>query len=139
MDFISITIVNIIWILYSMSEGLREGFFEHYKNMNKRNCEFKTTRIFTTQRFLVLLATGGLLTYTLGWISIPFIIGQFFMFKYFHKIIFNQTIQKLENKKLCDIKEDVTPEVSEPIYNKEKDPMILLGITIQIFIYIFLM
>ena len=121
-----------------MSEGMREGFFEHFKNMNKRNCEFKTSRIFTTQRFLVLLATGGLLTYTLGWISIPFIIGQLFMFRYFHKLIFKQTISKLENKRLCDIKESDTPVILETL-DKEKTPMVLLGITIQVFIYIFLM
>ena len=94
MDFIAITIANLIWILYSMSEGLREGFFEHFKGKSKRNCEFNTSRIFTIQRFLVLLATGGLLTYTIGWVSIPFIIAQVFMFRYFHKIIFDQTIKK---------------------------------------------
>lgn len=136
MDFLAITIANAIWILYSMSEGLREGFFEYFKNKSKRECAFNTKRIFNIQRGLVLLATGGVLAYTLGWISIPFIIAQFFMFRYFHKIIFDQTIKKL------DIKNSIIEHKENPVLetmDKEKSPMVLLGIGIQIFIYLFLM
>lgn len=137
MDFISITIANLIWILYSMSEGLREGFFEHFKSKSKRNCEFNTKRIFNIQRFLVLLATGGLLTYTIGWVSIPFIIAQVLMFRYFHKIIFDQTIKKLSNKNsIVETHEDLP--ILE-VMDKKKTPMILFGISLQIFIYMFLM
>lgn len=135
MDFIAITIANLIWILYSMSEGLREGVFKHFKEKSKRNCTFNTKRIFNIQRFLVLLATGGLLTYTIGWVSIPFIIAQVFMFRYFHKIIFDQTIKKLYNKII--IEHDESP-ISE-VMSKEKTPLVLFGISLQIFIYIFLM
>lgn len=135
MDFIAITIANAIWILYSMSEGLREGFFEHFKGKSKRNCDFNTKRIFNIQRFLVLLATGGLLTYTIGWVSIPFIIAQLFMFRYFHKIIFDQTIKKLDNKIIIEHEESPILEVM----SKEKTPLVLLGISLQIFIYMFLM
>jgi hypothetical protein len=136
MDFLAITIANAIWILYSMSEGLREGFFEYFKNKSKRECAFNTKRIFNIQRGLVLLATGGVLAYTLGWISIPFIIAQFFMFRYFHKIIFDQTIKKL------DIKNSIIEQKENPVLetmDKEKSPMVLFGIGIQIFIYLFLM
>lgn len=119
-----------------MSEGLREGFFEYFKNKSKRECAFNTKRIFNIQRGLVLLATGGVLAYTLGWISIPFIIAQFFMFRYFHKIIFDQTIKKL------DIKNSIIEHKENPVLetmDKEKSPMVLFGIGIQIFIYLFLM
>ena len=136
MDFLAITIANAIWILYSMSEGLREGFFEHFKNKSKRECTFNTKRIFNIQRGLVLLATGGVLAYTLGWISIPFIVAQFFMFRYFHKIIFDQTIKKLD--KGTPIEEHQESPVLE-VMDKEKTPMVLFGITLQIFIYMFLM
>lgn len=136
MDFLAITIANAIWILYSMSEGLREGFFEYFKNKSKRECAFNTKRIFNIQRGLVLLATGGVLAYTLGWISIPFIIAQFFMFRYFHKIIFDQTIKKLDIKNsIIEQKENLVLETMD----KEKSPMVLFGIGIQIFIYLFLM
>lgn len=137
MDFLAITIANLIWILYSMSEGLREGFFEHFKNKSKRECAFNTKRILNIQRGLVLLATGGVLAYTLGWISIPFIIAQFFMFRYFHKIVFEHTLKKLDKKTTLDSeeKESIVLEVMD----KEKTPMVLFGITIQIFIYLFLM
>lgn len=136
MDFIAITIANLIWILYSMSEGLREGFFEHFKRKSKRECAFNTKRIFNIQRGLVLLATGGVLAYTLGWISIPFIIAQFFMFRYFHKVVFDHTVKKLDKKSFIE------DDQENPVLNvmdKEKTPMVLFGIGIQIFIYLFLM
>lgn len=135
MDFIAITVANLIWILYSMSEGLREGFFEHFKEKSKRNCAFNTKRIFNIQRFLVLLATGGLLTYTIGWVSVPFIIAQVFMFRYFHKIIFDQTVKKLDNRLVIEHEESPILEVM----SKEKTPLVLFGISLQIFIYMFLM
>jgi len=85
----------------------------------------------------VLLATGGLLTYTIGWVSIPFIIAQVFMFRYFHKIIFDQTIKKLSNKNsIVETHEDLP--ILE-VMDKKKTPMILFGISLQIFIYMFLM
>ena len=137
MDFLAITIANLIWILYSMSEGLREGFFEHYKGKSKRECAFNTKIIFNIQRSLVLLATGGVLTYTLGWISIPFIIAQVFMFRYFHKITLNQTIKKLDSKTSIEETHEENPILE--IMDKEKTPMIVFGITIQLFIYLFIM
>lgn len=118
-----------------MSEGLREGFFEHFKEKSKRNCAFNTKRIFNIQRFLVLLATGGLLTYTIGWVSVPFIIAQVFMFRYFHKIIFDQTVKKLDNRLVIEHEESPILEVM----SKEKTPLVLFGISLQIFIYMFLM
>ena len=120
-----------------MSEGLREGFFEHFKNKSKRECAFNTKRIFNIQRGLVLLATGGVLAYTLGWISIPFIVAQFFMFRYFHKVIFDHTLKKLDKKSLLEEEHQESPILE--VMDKEKTPMVLFGIGIQIFIYLFLM
>jgi|SaaInlV_165m_DNA_2_1040747.scaffolds.fasta_scaffold39016_2 hypothetical protein len=134
MDFIAITITNLIWILYSMSEGLREGFFEHIKSKNKRSSEFCAKKIFNIQRFLVLLTTGTLLTYTIGWVSIPFIIAQIFMFKYFHRIIFEQTIKKLDKNSITETHVHLPPSEQD----KKKTPMVLFGVSLQVFIYIFL-
>jgi len=122
-----------------MSEGLREGFFEYFKNKSKRECNFNTKRIFNIQRGLVLLATGGVLAYTLGWISIPFIIAQFFMFRYFHKIIFDQTIKKLDIKNSIIEKKEQEENLVLEVMDKEKTPMVLFGLGIQMFIYLFLM
>jgi len=119
-----------------MSEGLSEGFFQHYKNKSKRQ-SFDTKKIFNIQRFLVLISTGGVLSYTLGWISIPFIISQVFMFRYFHRIIFNHTISKLEKNN--NLSEDDQDNPILKVMDKEKTPMVLLGVSLQIFIYLFLM
>lgn len=129
MDFIAITIANLIWILYSLAEGAKDGLFTHYKNSSKRKCQLDSKVLFNLQKFLVLLSTGGLLIWTLGWISIPFILGQFLMYKYFHKISKDLVTKKL----IEEFKEEDT--VTKKV--KEKSP-IMLGITIQIFSYIFL-
>ncbi len=137
MYFISITIANIIWILYSMLEGLREGFFEYYKYKSKREITFNTKVIFNTQRILVLLSTGIVLFYTIGWLSILFTIANFFIFRYFHKIILNQTIKKLNQK--VSTKETKEEELILDILDGKKTPMIILGVTMQVFIYLFMM
>ena len=131
MEIISIVIANLIWILYSMSEGIREGFFNHYKKISRQDNTSNTKIIFMTQRILVLLATGALMSHTIGWISIPFLIAQYFIFKYFHKLVFEKTINHLDHKKFIDI--HPTPKVDV----KKTTPM-LLGLFIQVFVYIFL-
>lgn len=132
MDFIAITVANLIWIIYSLTEGVKDGLFSHYKNTSRRKCELDSKTLFTLQRGLVLLSTGGLLVWTLGWISIPFIIGQFFMYKYFHKISYEITIKKVESKQE---EKEITITNIEKV--REKSP-VFMGIMIQIFSYIFL-
>jgi hypothetical protein len=136
MDFITITIANIIWILYSMSEGIREGFYSFHKNNNRKACEFEPKSVCNMQRFLVLSSSALILFYTMGLIAFPFIIGQIFMFRYFHKIMNESTIKKLEIKR-------IEMEQNDPVIlkklDKAKEPLVLLGITIQLFTYLFLM
>jgi hypothetical protein len=83
------------------------------------------------QRLLVLFATGGIMLYTIGLIAIPFIIGQIFMFHFLHKMSYNCTISKIEKIK--------KQEVETTVPDRIKEPMVILGITLQIFIYLFLM
>lgn len=132
MDFIAITVANLIWIIYSLTEGVKDGLFSHYKNTSRRKCELDSKTLFTLQRGLVLLSTAGLLVWTIGWISIPFIIGQLFMYKYFHKISYEITVKKVESKQE---EKEITITNIEKV--KEKSPM-FMGIMIQVFSYIFL-
>jgi hypothetical protein len=130
MDFAAITIANLIWILYSLTEGVKDSLFSHYKTTSKRKCDLDSKTLFNTQRALVLLSTAGLLIWTLGWISIPFIIGQIFMYKYFHKISHDITTKKLDSK--------VVEEEKSPIKKVKENSTVLTGVIIQVFSYIFL-
>jgi hypothetical protein len=113
-----------------MSEGIREGFYNFHKKNNKRICQFECKNIKTIQRILVLLSTCGILFYTTGLLAFPFIIGQIFMFRFFHKMMMNITLKNIES-----VREEVKATKS---IEAVKDPLILFGISIQIFTYIFL-
>lgn len=128
MEFFAITLANIIWILYCSTEGVKDGLFTHYKNSSKKTCNLDSKILFTTQRTLVLFATGGLLIWALNLWSIPFIIGQYFMYKYFHKISYEITIKKINNKQ---------EEKESKSKLKEKTPM-MLGVALQILTYIYI-
>lgn len=128
MIFWSITLANLIWILYATSEGVRESFFSHYKNQCKRTNEYRCSNVFYLQRIIVLVLTSSILINTLGLFSIPFIIGQIFMFYFFHKISFIQTSNKIGNEQVTDSKIDK--------FNK---PLVISGIVLQVFVYIFML
>lgn len=121
-EFIVITITNALWLFYSLFEGIREALFRNYEKISKRNVGIDTNLIFNTQRFLVLLSIGSISAYMIGFFSIPIIIGQILMFKYFHKISYKCTINKLKSEKLKEDKE-------------KKEKLVFLGVLIQVFAY----
>jgi hypothetical protein len=132
MDFLMITISNLIWILYCITEGVREGFYKYYQLLSRRNIDIELNNIFNLQRFLVLLTTGGIMFFSIGIYSIPFLLGQLFMFRYFFRKSYDKTVERL---KLVDFINS-TSKLPEIMDNK-KNELVLLGITIQVFIYIF--
>lgn len=132
MDFAVITVSNLIWIFYCLTEGVRESFFNHYKNTYRTTQSYNFKKMFFIQRMLVLLATGGIMFHTMGLISIPLILGQLLMFHFLHKLAYNCTVNKIESFKN---KKENKKENKTDI----KDPMVLLGISIQILVYIFFM
>lgn len=135
MDFLVITVSNLIWMFYCLTEGVREGFFNHYKNAYRRNEHYDFKKVFFIQRLLVLLATGGIMMYTIGLIALPIVIGQAFMFHWLHKISYNCVSKRL------DYIQETNSETKSILEStkKIKSPLILLGITIQIFVYLFFM
>ena len=134
MEFLTITAVNIIWIVYSMSEGIRESFFDYYQGFNKRKCSFNIKRMFLTQRVLFLTLSTIIMSYTLGLLSIPIAIGQICMFKYFHKISYDLSSRKLNSELIEGVEElNILKKM-----NKHKKSLLLFGISLQIFIYIFI-
>lgn len=133
MNFMIITVSNLIWIAYCLTEGVREGFSNHYRNTYRSQIRYNFKRMVFMQRLLVLFATGGVMFHTIGLISIPFILGQILMFSFLHKLSYNCTVSKIEKMKIEEKVDTLAPEI------KVKEPMIMLGITLQIFIYLFFM
>lgn len=128
MIFLSITVSNLIWILYSTSEGVRESFFKHYQNRCKRTNEYKCSNVFYLQRIIVLILTSFILINSLSLFAIPFIIGQVFMFYFFHKISYTQTSKKIGNEQ-----EDVNK------IDRFNQLLAISGIVLQVFVYIFML
>ena len=134
MEFLVITIINIIWILYSMSEGVREAFFDYHQGLNKRKCTFNIKRMFLIQRVLFLTLSTIVMSYTLGLLSIPIALGQICMFKYFHKISYDLSANKLNSEN-----DENNDELNIfKIMNKHRNPLLFFGVLIQIFIYFFI-
>jgi hypothetical protein len=128
--FCTITLANIIWILYALLDGVRDSFFSHYKNLCKKNNKYKFSSISTLQKLLVLSTTSFILWQSLSWWSIPFIIGQILMFDFFYKISASQTCKKIGYS-----------EIETSLFEKFKlfgNTYAIIGIVIQIFVYIFL-
>jgi len=133
MDFLVITVTNIIWILYSMSEGIRESFFDYYQRFNKRICNFDVKRIFFIQRITVLILITIISFYKLGFISLLISLTHICMFKYFHKILYDISSKKLNG--------DIDNSKEHSFFKKmnvNKKSLLLIGILIQIFIYFFI-
>lgn len=130
MSFLVITLANLIWILYSMLEGVRDASFIYYKDKNKTRFEIDINYC-NLQRLLVLLTTGGIMFWTIGFYFIPFMLAQLFMFKYFYKKTYDKSIDHLQLKK------SIKQEEFKKIIDTKKEELILFGISIQAFFYLF--
>ena len=143
MIIITLLLTNLIWIAYSMIDGFREGFYWHYRNNSRRTCEFEINRIFSLQRSLVILLIAGFLVYTLGWFSLISTISMIMLFSYFHNGTYYLTRNKLDDKMYPMRWKDESRTL--PVfysglmkYNK-RTVLMILGLVIQIFVYIFLL
>jgi hypothetical protein len=126
MEFLLITLSNLFWILYSLSDGVREAIYDINKNYSKREINFDSKKLFNIQRGLVLISISLLTIYIIGILSIPFILGQIFIFKYIHNLSYTCTYNKIKGiERKAEIKQD-------------KKNMIAFGITIQIITYLLL-
>ena len=143
MIIITLLLANLIWIAYSMIDGFREGFYWHYRNNSRRTCEFEINRIFSLQRSLVILLISGFLVHILGWFSLISTISMIMLFSYFHNGTYYLTRNKLDDKMYPMRWKDESRTL--PVfysglmkYNK-RTVLMILGLVIQIFVYIFLL
>lgn len=139
---IALILTNIIWIAYSMIEGMREGFYWYFKANSRRECNFEIHPIFALQRGIVLLLAGSLLYYTIGLYSITSIISMMLIFSFFHNGSYYYTRNKLDDKtyplRWKDQSTTSTAKMTKIMTYRNRTIFMVLGVLSQVFIYIFL-
>ena len=142
MVLLILLLTNILWVIYSLTEGVREGFYWHYENKNKRVCEFNVNRIFNLQRLVVILLVGVFLNQVIGTYSLSFILGMILTFPFFHNGTYYHTRNKLDSNIYCKGWTDESktyPSFSTLTKYKERTIALSIGILFQIFTYLFLL
>lgn len=95
-------VLLVSWVLYTLIEGYREGYYWHYKMHTLDNSETHETDlhpIFTIQRGVVSVLIFFTLTMILNvWGSILFMIGNTLIFSYLHNGSMYLTRKKLSMK-----------------------------------------
>lgn len=139
---ISIT-TNIAWIIYSILEGLREGFYWNFKSNSKIDNKFEIHPIFSIQRGIVLVLIGLLLFNTIGWYSILSVVSMMLVFSFFHNGTYYITRNKLDNNlyKLGwrDQSTTSTAKMTKIMTYRNRTIFMIVGILAEVFIYLFVM
>ena len=141
MILLSLILTNIIWVGYSLTEGIREGFYWNYENKSKKVCDFNVNPVFNLQRLLITLVTGGFLVHILGHYSLFCLFSMVIMFPFFHNGTYYYTRNKLDDrfypKRWSD--ESVTiPRYAPLMSYKKRTILMCVGILFQVFTYVFL-
>lgn len=144
---IAMIITNLVWVAYSILEGLREGFYWHFKggsrpSLSSKDCKFEIHPVFALQRGIVLLIIGGLLYYTIGLYSIVSVLSMMLIFSFFHNGTYYSTRNKLDSMiyplKWKDQSTTSTAKMTKIMTYKNRTLFMILGVIAQVFIYIFL-
>lgn len=139
----TLLITNLLWIIYSITEGVREGFYWNYENKSKRVCDFNINPVFNLQRIIVLTLMGGFLVHTLGLFSLLSLVCMILMFSFFHNGTYYYTRNKLQSgvypKGWFDESKSFPPFHTSLYTYKKRTISLILGLATQIFVYIFLL
>ena len=134
--------INIAWILYSMLEGLREGFYWHFKSHSKKDCDFEIHPIFSLQRGVVLTLIGILLYTFIGWQSIISVLSMMLIFSLFHNGTYYCTRHKLDEslypKGWSDQSTTSTAKMTKIMTYRNRTIFMILGVLTQVFMFLFL-
>lgn len=142
MILLTIILMNILWIGYSLTEGIREGFYWHYENKSKKFCDFDVNPMFHLQRILILFISGGFMVHTLGWYSLLNLASMMLMFMYFHNGSYYCTRNKLDSNVYYEGWKDeskTSPKLSVLTKYSYRTVFMCVGVLFQIFIYLFLL
>jgi hypothetical protein len=135
-----IAILNIIWVIYSMLEGFREGFYWNYRANSIIEDDFEIHPIFSAQRGIVLILIGLLLFKLISWISIVNVIGMMLIFSFFHNGTYYCTRNRLDNNiyklRWKDQSTTSTAKMTKIMTYRNRLIFMIVGVLIQ-FTYLF--
>jgi hypothetical protein len=134
LTIIFIVFSNLLWGLYSIVEGFRDGFFYYYKKSSHKNCFFEVSPIIILQRFLVLFTIGFfLLSHTSILVTLMILISMFLMFSFIYTGSYYYTRKKLNERSNPIILDNINYKI-----NIKKTILMSIGIILQVFACIFL-
>lgn len=141
-EILSLVAINLVWLVYSLTEGIREGNFKHFDSLKRRKCDTNINKLFKLQRFIVLGLLSMLAYYLMGLTALFFVgVGLFFTFSYLHNGSYHCTRRSLdpENYK-CGFKDGKTDWTLSTFRTyKERIIFFIAGIALQTFLIIFLL
>lgn len=139
---IMLTIANLIWILYSVFEGVREGFYWKYKSTNNKESQFEVYPIFSMQRSLVLLLIGVLLFPSIGWFSVISVLSMLLMFSFFHNGTYYKTKNKLDNGLYelgwMDHSPTTKTKITKLMTYRNRTILMIIGVLLEVFMCLFI-
>lgn len=134
---------NLIWIIYSCIDGIKDGFYWHFKNNTRKDVKFEIHPLFSAQRGIVLILMGGLLFNIFGYYSIAMVLSMMLIFSFFHNGCYYCTRHKLDENiyklKWKDESTTSTAKMTKIMTYRNRTIFMILGILFQVFMYIFLM
>lgn len=94
----SIIFINILWIVYSLLEGFREGYYWYNRNNSPKKDNIEIHPYFAIQRGLVMVSLS-IISYTQYnlIVSLVVLFSLMLIFSFFHNGIYYLTRNKLDN------------------------------------------
>lgn len=129
-SFLVILLCNLVWVVYSLTEGVRCGLFDHLRDSWRNKVDYNFSKMLWFQRSLVLVSISLVMFWHIGLLSLAFICGQVLMFHFLHKAAYRCTKARVEKQVSSGPKSGA---------KKKGTSGAVLGIGLQIFVYLFLM
>jgi hypothetical protein len=134
LTIIFIVFSNLLWGLYSIVEGFRDGFFYYYKKSSHKKSFFEVNPIIVLQRIIVLFIIGiFLLSHTNFIVTLLVTISMFTMFSFIYTGSYYYTRKKLNERSNPIILDNINYKI-----NIKKTILMSIGIILQVFTCIFL-
>jgi hypothetical protein len=134
LTIIFIAFSNLLWTIYSIIEGFRDGFFYYYKKSSHKKCFFEVSPIIVLQRFLVLFIIGFFLfSHSSILVTLFTLISMFLMFGFIYTGSYYYTRKKLNERSNPIILESRKYKI-----NIKKTILMSIGILLQVLTCLFL-
>ncbi len=131
-----VLITNLLWILYSVLEGFREGFYWHFKNTSKSKNDYEIHPIFASQRGIILIMIGLILFCKIGWIALLNVLGMALIFSFFHNGTYYHTRNRLDDRiypmKWRSQSTTSTAKLTKIMTYRNRTIFMIVGVIIQI-------